>query len=157
MEPRALGGPAFFSNRLADALKFARHLLISGGNVIECIRDLSRKARPVTREAHGEVAVPHCLQAGQDHVEIRGHGPAVAGPLSFHFQDFAGAGSPGHVRSPIHTFNSLHNCLPGKAANGSIAKEIRNLHLIERHTSEINTPSRNKTFIGTGLNAFAFN
>ena len=157
MEPRALGRPAFFSDCLPDARKFARHLLIGGDNFIECIRDLSVQARPVTGEANREIAVPHGLQAGQDHAEIRGHGPAVAGPLSFHFQDFAGAGSPGHVRSPIHTFNSLHNCLPGKAANGSIAKEIRNLHLIERHTSEINTPSRNKTFIGTGLNAFAFN
>jgi hypothetical protein len=79
MKPGPFSRPALLAHDLPDALQFLGHLLIGGNNRIERIRKLSRQSGPGARKAHRKVAVPHALQAGQDHAEVIGGGASESG------------------------------------------------------------------------------
>ena len=74
LAPRALGlvktgalaRHALFSHDLSDALEFLRHVLVGGHDVVECIGDFACEPHPRAGQAHGEIAIPHALQTGQD-------------------------------------------------------------------------------------------
>src|SRR5580700_214965 len=70
MKARALPSPTFLAHHLPDPLQFLRHLLVGGNNGIESIGNLPRQSGPGTRKAHGKVAIPHSLEAGQNHTKI---------------------------------------------------------------------------------------
>src|SRR6202171_6836439 len=90
MEPRALGSFTLFTDGLADAGEFPRHLLVGGDDVIECVGNLSVQACPVTRKAYREIPVSHGLEAGEYHAEVGRSTPAVTHPVPILFLLFKG-------------------------------------------------------------------
>ena len=76
MKAGALAGSAFFSDHLANALQFLRHLLVGGDDGIESVGNLACDSGPGSGKTHRKISIPHGLQAGQNYAEIgdRGRG-----------------------------------------------------------------------------------
>ena len=73
MELGSFSGPSFFADHLTDALQFLSHLLIGGHDLIKGVRNFSRQSCPGARQTHGEITIPHGLEAGQNDTEVRNH------------------------------------------------------------------------------------
>ena len=73
VKSHALARSAFLAHHLPDALQFLRHLLVGRDDVVERVGDFSGQPGPGPRQAHGEIAVAHGLQACQDYAQIGGH------------------------------------------------------------------------------------
>ena len=66
----ALARLALFSHHLSDALEFLGHVLVCGHDLVEGVGDFACEPYPCARQPHGEIAIPHALQAGEDRSEI---------------------------------------------------------------------------------------
>jgi hypothetical protein len=74
MEASALAGSSFLTYYLPNPLQFLRHLLVGGNDGIEGVGNLASQSGPGARKAHGKIAIPHGLQASQNHAEIPASG-----------------------------------------------------------------------------------
>ena len=71
VKPSPFAGPALFSDHLPHALQFLRDLLVRGNDLVEGIGNLACGARPMPRQSHREISIPHGLQAGENQIQLR--------------------------------------------------------------------------------------
>jgi hypothetical protein len=107
VEACAFPGSSLFSNDLAGALKFLRHLLVGRNNLVESVRDFAGDSSPVSGQAHGEIAVPHGLKTAEDQTKVLGNGRRPI--ASFFFQGGSERGIGTVDRCALHC--SLHKSL----------------------------------------------
>jgi hypothetical protein len=115
MKAGALASPSLLAHYLPDTLQFASHLLVGSNDGIESIGNFSGQSCPGARKAHGKIAIPHSLQAGQDRAQINRIGLSDEDriPIVLIFLVFGCTVSSGSRR--ISTV-SLHNILLLEAA-----------------------------------------
>jgi hypothetical protein len=66
LKASALSRLSFFPHCLSDPIKFASHLFVRCGYVVEGVSDLAFQANPRNRQANRKIAVSHGLKACKD-------------------------------------------------------------------------------------------
>src|ERR1700681_3492429 len=71
MEARTFAGPSLFSYDLTNPFELLRHLLVCRDDRVKSVGDLAFDSSPRARQAYRKIAIPHGLQAGENHAKVR--------------------------------------------------------------------------------------